>query len=128
MLETKKKILIIEDDPISRELTKETLLNSDFVVVEASNGKEGIDVALTEYPDLIICDALMEGMDGFKVLGMIRSNPEWADIPVIMLSSLSSAEVIDRAMDAGADSFMPKGTTTPAKLAEHVMFILEKRK
>jgi len=124
---TKPEVLIIDHNQSTRRINKSKLSMEGFFVLEASDGSEALRTLRDRTPDVIVCDVMIEGMDGIKLLGMIRSTPEWKNIPVIMMSRASSADMIDRVYEAGADELLVKSTTTPAKLAEHVSGILQKR-
>lgn len=103
-----KKILIIEDDKILRENTKELLEFSKFKVLTAANGKEGVKTALEVVPDLILCDILMPVMNGYQVLKKLAKSKETANIPFIFLSAKSNKEDIRKGMNLGADDYITK--------------------
>lgn len=85
----KKKILIVDDEKDIREIIKIPLLEDGFQILEASNGKEAIELAQKEKPDLITLDIMMPNIDGFQAAKVIKENPATADIPIIILSVLS---------------------------------------
>ena len=84
-----KNILIIEDNEDIRENVAEILTLSDYKVLTAANGKEGIEAAQKHKPDLIICDIMMPGVDGYGVLQVLHKTPETQNIPFIFLTSNS---------------------------------------
>ena len=105
----KKPIVIIVDDRIeNRVLLREVLESIDFAVLEASNGSKGLELATQHQPDLIITDLNIPVIDGFELMGKIRSNSQLKQTPIIV----SSASVFDRdkqkSFQAGADDFLPK--------------------
>lgn len=104
----KKKILIIEDNADIRENIAEILELADYSVLEADNGKTGVDVAIADLPDLIICDIMMPELDGYGVLYLLNKHPETAAIPLIFLTA--KAEMVDlrKGMDLGADDYLTK--------------------
>lgn len=107
-LKTKKaKILIVEDNVDLREMIK-TELNTDFNIIEASNGKEGYDIALNEKPDLIISDILMPIQDGISMLKQIKKNPEFNNIPIFMLTAKNSNETKVECLSLGANDYIEK--------------------
>lgn len=104
----KKKILLIEDNQDVRENVAEILTLSDYEVYAAQNGKEGVEVAQKELPDLIVCDIAMPLLDGFGVLHLLGKAPETSRIPFIFLTARSDRETFRRGMEMGADDFITK--------------------
>ena len=92
-----RKILIIEDNDEVRENTAEILLLSDYEVLTATNGKEGVEIALAQHPDLIVCDIMMPVLDGYGVLHLLSKHEETATIPFIFLTA--KAEKADPLLD-----------------------------
>jgi len=88
-----KKILIVEDSLLLRSVTKDALLEAGFIVIEAGGGKEGLDVAKSEHPDLILLDLIMPGMDGMEMYQLLREDAWGADVPVIMLSATKDEKI-----------------------------------
>ncbi|MGB7295349.1 MAG: response regulator [Candidatus Aminicenantales bacterium] len=83
-----QKILVIDDDILTRNMLRSTLTQSGYDVIMASNEEEGIQKAAEESPRLIILDIMMPGMDGADVAGFLKTNAKTENIPVIFLSSL----------------------------------------
>jgi len=79
-------VLVVDDDPATRELLHRMLAKEGFRVLEATNGEEALAVARAEHPEVITLDVLMPGMDGWGVLATLKNDPELADIPVVMLT------------------------------------------
>lgn len=121
-----RKILIIDDSESARRIYKNNLIMEGFFVIEASSGMDGIKRLREGIPDLIVLDLIMEDMDGYKFLQLIRVNPEWERIPVLVLSGRMTTTEIDRAVALGISDYLVKATTTPKRLAEKVKEILEK--
>ncbi len=88
-MERKPRILIIDDDPDFVEATKIVLESKKYQVSVAYNGKEGLAKVRSERPDLVILDIIMPHQDGFRVCEEIKSDPQLAKIPVIILTSLA---------------------------------------
>lgn len=108
VLETKKmKILTIDDNDDIRNYLKESLKN-DYTVYEARNGKEGIEKTLKLLPTLIICDVMMEGMDGIEVCSTLKSNVNTSHIPIIMLTAKIGVENKIEGFEKGADDYITK--------------------
>ncbi|MFB0497587.1 CRP-like cAMP-binding protein [Mucilaginibacter sp. OAE612] len=103
-----QKILIIEDNKDIRENVVEILGLAGYTVFEADNGKTGIELAVNNLPDVILCDIMMPELDGYGVLFMLNKNPETAAIPFIFLTA--KAERIDqrKGMEMGADDYLIK--------------------
>ncbi len=103
-----KKILIIEDHPDVRENTGEILSLANYEVIEAENGKVGVELAEKERPDLILCDVMMPELDGFGVLHILSKKPELAAIPFIFLTAKAEKADIRKGMELGADDYLTK--------------------
>lgn len=103
-----KKILLIEDSKEIRENTAEILELANYRVFTAENGKIGVEVALKENPDLIICDIMMPVLDGYGVLHLINKNPQVQHIPFIFLSAKAEKTDIRKGMSLGADDYITK--------------------
>jgi len=103
-----KKILLIEDNHEIRENIAEILSLANYNVLEAENGKVGVELAKREHPDLIICDIMMPQLDGYGVLHMLSSNPATAGIPFIFLTAKSEKEDFRKGMNLGADDYLIK--------------------
>jgi CRP/FNR family cyclic AMP-dependent transcriptional regulator len=103
-----KTILIIEDNEDIRENVAEILTLSDYKVLTAANGREGIEVAQKNKPDLIICDIMMPGIDGYGVLHVLHKEAETQNIPFIFLTSKSERSDFRAAMEMGADDYITK--------------------
>jgi CRP/FNR family transcriptional regulator, cyclic AMP receptor protein len=103
-----KKILLIEDNQAIRENTAEILELANYQVFTAENGKAGIETAMKEIPDLIICDIMMPVLDGYGVLHLLHKNTALQNIPFIFLSAKSERPDIRKGMEMGADDYIPK--------------------
>ncbi len=117
-----KKILVIEDMPDVRENIQEILEISGFQVVVAADGAEGVDKALDERPDLILCDVMMPRLDGFTVLNILSKRPETSDIPFVFLTAKTEKEDLRKGMDLGADDYLTKPFTV-----EELLKVIETR-
>jgi CheY-like chemotaxis protein len=124
----KKTILFVEDSETSRRMYKSKLVSEGFHVVEVKNGYEAIAYLNTGKTDLVILDLHMEKIDGFKVLAMLKESEKWQNTPVIVFSSKSSQDIINKVIELGADMFLGKMMTSPTKLAEAVKSLLRSKK
>ncbi|WP_299710078.1 response regulator [uncultured Tenacibaculum sp.] len=107
-----RKILLIEDDITLRENTAELLELTDYYeVVMAENGKVGIEKALSELPDLIVCDIMMPEVDGYGVLEILSKNPKTQFTPFIFLSAKTERSDVRKGMNLGADDYITKPFT-----------------
>ncbi|OGO07848.1 MAG: hypothetical protein A2Y92_05090 [Chloroflexi bacterium RBG_13_57_8] len=121
-----KKILVIEDDPGISRLVDYSLRHEGYEVIAAGNGLEGIRKARQEAPDLVILDVMLPGMDGFEICHRLRSEPDTAQLPIIMFSA--KAQEIDKntGLKVGADDYLPK-PAAPAEIVNRVARLLEKK-
>ena len=103
-----KRILLIEDDKALRENTEELLELCGYNVTTASNGRIGIEAAIENLPDIIICDIMMPEVDGYGVLENLSNNEKTKQIPFIFLSAKTEHKEIRRGMDLGADDYLTK--------------------
>ena len=104
----RKKILVIDDMPANNYVLQQRLEEEGFAVNTSTNGQLGIQIALSDTPDLIICDIMMPGMDGYKVMNLLKRNPKTAFIPFIFLTAKSDNSDIREGMKLGADDFLIK--------------------
>ncbi|RCJ25764.1 DNA-binding response regulator [Nostoc sp. ATCC 43529] len=111
MYQSSKKILVIEDDNITRNLYLKGLNAKGFDTIAADNGHAGIQEAQEHIPDLVICDITMPDMDGYSVLTALRQNPLTAIIPLIFLTGSSTKADVRKAMELGADDYLTKPST-----------------
>ncbi|NJM72346.1 MAG: EAL domain-containing response regulator [Scytonema sp. RU_4_4] len=105
------KILVIEDEKLVRENIIDLLAAEDFDTIAAANGRIGVELAVSEIPDLILCDLMMPEIDGFGVLTTLREEPVTATIPFIFLTAKSARSDFRQGMDLGADDYLTKPFT-----------------
>ncbi len=105
------KILIVEDSKSELELMSHYLNESGYNVIKASGGKEALEKALSEQPDVIVTDVVMPGMSGFELCRSLKRNPATEKVPIVICSSKN--QEIDRlwAMKQGADAYVTKPYT-----------------
>lgn len=103
-----KKILLIDDNQDMRENTAEILELSGYKVATAQNGKEGVELAQKDKPDLIICDIMMPVLDGYGVLHLLSKNEATAGIPFIFLTAKAERVDMRKGMEMGADDYLTK--------------------
>ncbi|YAG16271.1 Response regulator [Nostoc sp. DSM 114161] len=103
-----KKILVIEDEIQVCSNIEQILTLSDFNIITANDGLEGLRLAKAEKPDLICCDVMMPGLDGYSVLESLRKDVETESIPVIFLTAKVERTDLRQAMELGADDYITK--------------------
>ncbi|MFO0692258.1 MAG: diguanylate cyclase [Polyangiales bacterium] len=101
------RVLLIDDSDANRDILSRRLRRAGLVVETAATGEEGLAIASREPVQLVLCDVLMPGMDGYEVLHRLKSDPALHDIPVLMISALRKEETIVRCIEAGADDYLP---------------------
>ena len=105
--ETGKKLLVIADSDQIRWFLKH-VFNKEYQILEARNGQDGINVALKEEPDLILCDVMMPVKDGYETCREIKNDPKMAQTPVVMLTAKVESEDVITGIEAGADDYITK--------------------
>jgi len=103
-----KKILVIEDDSGIREGICQILETEGFMVESAPDGNSGVEKAISLQPDIILCDVVMPGMDGYEVISRLRENTLTDTIPFVFLTGKSEPDDIRRGMNLGADDYLYK--------------------
>jgi DNA-binding response OmpR family regulator len=103
-----RSILIIDDNENIRENTAEILALGGYRTLTAENGKKGVEVAITEKPDLIVCDIMMPELDGYGVLHLLRKNVDTENIPLIFLTAKAERSDLRKGMEMGADDYVTK--------------------
>ena len=99
-------ILLVDDDPISRQITRTALMHADYKLLEAASGEEALKLYWQHSPDLLLLDAVMPDIDGFEVCTRLRAQDNTT--PVLMITRLDDEPSVNRAFGAGADDFITK--------------------
>ena len=102
------KILIVEDNEMNRDMLSRRLERKGFSIVMAEDGKKGVDMSLSETPDLILMDLSLPVMDGWEATSTIKANQETKNIPIIVLTAHAMAGDREKALEAGADEYDTK--------------------
>lgn len=123
-MDTKKKILLVEDDEALANVYKARLDIEGFETRWVANGEEALSAALDFHPDLILLDVMMPKISGFDVLDIVRNTPEIANIHVIMLTALSQPKDKERASDLGVDDYLVKSQVVIGDVIERVRYHL----
>ena len=106
-----KKVLVVEDHPDMRELLVWQMELMGFSAIPAKHGKEGVEKAVQEQPQLILMDIMMPGMDGREATQILRSNPATQDIPILAATALFRDVDLQTCMDAGCNDYIVKPFT-----------------
>ena len=121
------RVLMVEDDASQRERMLGWLERPHWIVREAANGQEALDLLREEKPDVILLDLMMPEMDGFEVVAALQGNKDWRDIPVIVITSLD-LDAKDRArLNSGVHSVLVKEKFRPEDLVEHIRRLVQSR-
>jgi signal transduction histidine kinase/DNA-binding response OmpR family regulator len=120
------RILIIEDDPVSRNLLKNIFQNEGYEIREATDGVAGLEMALEDPPDLVCLDIILPGLSGYEICRSLRHDVNCAKIPVLMITSLSKREDIVKGLKSGANDYITK-PFSPVEVLARVKVNLENR-
>ncbi|MBC7868907.1 response regulator [Candidatus Saccharibacteria bacterium] len=123
-MDTKKKILLVEDDVALSTVYKSRMELEGFEIREVNNGEEALSAAIDFKPDLILLDAMMPKISGFDVLDILRNTTETANIRIIMLTALSQPKDKERAEALGVDDYLVKSQVVIGDVVERVKFHL----
>jgi diguanylate cyclase (GGDEF)-like protein/PAS domain S-box-containing protein len=122
-MNTKKTILVVDDDTAARRLTRATLSRAGFDVVEAADGEKALEAVTLAMPDLVLMDVSMPVMDGFTACAQLRAMAGGMRVPVVMMTGLDDVESIERAFEVGATDFLTKPINWPI-LSHRVRYML----
>ena len=103
-----KRILVVEDNEINRILVRDILNLGDYEMIEAGDGQEGVDLARTMKPDLILMDIQLPVMDGIDATRLLKTSPETRNIPVIAITGYAYEKDHRAFLEAGGDAFISK--------------------
>lgn len=118
-----RSALIVDDDPMIRELLCEILEDAGFQVTAAKGGHDALEKGRQGHPDVIILDVMLPDLDGFAVCKMLRSEEETAGIPIIMLSGNTEMGAVEKSVRAGANRYLFK-PVNPHKLVQNIRDVL----
>lgn len=119
-------ILIVEDEQDLQDLLRYNLVRDGFQATCADTGEKALRIARAEHPDLIVLDIMLPGMDGLEVCRTLRSDPDTAGIPVVMLTAKSEEADVVTGLELGADDYIPK-PFSPRVLIARVKAVLRRR-
>ena len=111
------RVLVVDDVEVNVRLLEAKLSSEYFTVITASSGRQALELAQSEHPDIVLLDVMMPEMDGFEVCRKLKAEPQTADIPVVMVTALSEVSDRVRGLQAGADDFLTKPVNDVALFA-----------
>ena len=113
-----KRILVVEDQEDNRRILRDLLTSVGYEVVEAVSGEDGVRMAETHAPDLILMDIQLPGLDGYEATRRIKANAELRQIPIIAVTSYALSGDDAKAFEAGCDAYVSKPYSPRALLAK----------
>jgi len=121
----KKKILVVEDNPTNLYLVKFILQKAGYEVIEAVNGEEGLQKAITELPGLILMDMQLPVMNGYEATAQIKANEKTRHIPVFALTAFAMRGDREKSLEAGCDAYLKK-PIDPENFVEKIEQLLKR--
>jgi putative two-component system response regulator len=125
----KSRVLIVDDEPGNIKILS-NVLAQDYALSVATNGKQALEIARVQSPDIVLLDMIMPEMDGIEVCEALKANEDTKDIPVIFVTSMSDTANEERGLDAGAVDYISKPISPPivkARVKIHIQNYLSKR-
>ncbi len=122
---SKRKILVVDDDPTMVKLINVNLKLNNYSVIEATSGEQALDVLSEESLDLVVLDIMMPGVDGWEVLRRIRGSSETQEMPVILVTAKTQDSDVIRGWELGADEYVIK-PFNPLLLVEVIKMVLDR--
>lgn len=119
-----KIVLLVEDDDLIRGGLSRALQDKGLDVIEAVNGSEGLEKALSDGADLIVTDVIMPEKDGLQMLAELRADDRTKDIPAIILSNDEATDSLNKAMEAGVSMYLSKTAFDADSIAEQIIVAL----
>ena len=118
-------VLVVDDDPVILRLLQVNFELEGIEVTTAVDGEEGLKLVQTDRPDLVISDIMMPKVNGLELLAALRSSPETASLPVILLSAKAQVADVQRGLELGADDYVTK-PFDPLELIDRLYKVLAK--
>jgi len=113
-----KRILVVEDQEDNRRILRDLLTSVGYEIIEATTGEEGVTMAETGHPDLILMDIQLPGIDGYETTRRVRALPGLGQVPIIAVTSYALSGDDVKAMEAGCTDYVPKPFSPRALLAK----------
>jgi two-component system cell cycle response regulator DivK len=121
------RVLLVEDDEMNRDMLSRRLARKEYEVLVAVDGKEGVEMAGSEAPDLILMDMSLPVVDGWEATRRLKASPETEAIPIIALTAHAMAGDREKAIEAGCDDYDTKPIELPRLLAKMEALMGEKK-
>ncbi len=118
-----KRILVVEDQEDNRRILRDLLTSVGYEIIEATTGEEGVALAETGHPDLILMDIQLPGIDGYEATRQVRAHPTLRQVPIIAVTSYALSGDDVKAMEAGCTDYVPKPFSPRALLAKIRQYI-----
>ncbi|MBI4117811.1 MAG: response regulator [Parcubacteria group bacterium] len=118
------KVLIVEDDKMIIEMYTLKFTQEGYEVLNAENGKEGLEMAMKHKPDIILLDIILPKMDGFSVLKELKAMEVTKGIPVVLLTNLGQDGDVRKGLELGAIDYLIKANYTPSQVVEKVKSLI----
>lgn len=115
-----KTILIVDDNELVRKSLAAAIKSNELDVLTATNGREGLELALEKHPDLIATDVHMPELDGLEMISKIRSDEWGKKVPILVMTVDEAAESINKALTAGVTVYISKNVTDPAAIVDQI--------
>jgi len=117
------RILVVEDNPLNMKLVRDVLTVSGYEVLAAPSGEEGVSMAQTCAPDLVLMDIQLPGMDGYEALRLLRQNPQLDGVPIVAVTAFAMREDRERAAREGFDGYLGKPISVRGLMAQVSEFL-----
>ena len=115
-----KKVLIVEDDPILQKAIQDYLKSDGFEVEVASDGEEGLQMAKTKNPELILLDIILPKLNGFEVLKAVKADEKIQKVPIILLTNLGGMNDVEKALALGASTYLVKSDYSMGEISQKI--------
>ncbi len=126
MIETPSVVLIVDDNENNRDVLERRIARYGHIVETAENGREALDKIRARSYDLVLLDIMMPEMNGYQLLERVKQDPEYRNLPIIVISAIDDVESIVRCIKLGAEDYLPK-PFNPSILKARISASLEKK-
>jgi DNA-binding response OmpR family regulator len=124
MADKKQKVLLVEDDKMIIDMYTLKFTQEGYDVMQAENGKDGLDMAKKTNPDIVLLDIILPQMDGFTVLKALKADGNTKGIPVVLLTNLGQDGDVKKGLELGAVDYLIKANFTPSQVVDKVKSLL----